>query len=70
MKIKGRPLLVGLLVMVAILFSGGRQALAKVQQPNLGPYVYQNNDALTTTQYDHIMAVNRKLKQKKVPANN
>ncbi len=67
MKIKGRPLLVGLLVMVAILFSGGRQALAKVQQPNLGPYVYQNNDALTTTQYDHIMAVNRKLKQKEYP---
>lgn len=67
MKIKGRPLLVGLLVMVAILFSGGRPALAKVRQPNLGPYVYENDDALTTTQYDHIMAVNRKLKQKKYP---
>lgn len=65
MKIKGIPWLVGVLAMVLMIVSGGQHAAAKIQDQNLGPYIYEQHEVLTEAQYQKIMALNQKMKRAK-----
>lgn len=65
MKIKGIPWLVGVLAMAIVIISGGSRAFAKIQDPNLGPYIYEQHEVLTNAQYQQIMRLNQKMKQGK-----